>query len=117
MVELKVVRRQSHSLFLEWALLSDEATNSFISHYTLQYQTDHSNGGVEKTIQISSEKTNYQLRDLQPYTTYTIELFATNEHFSSETSKVEATTTEAGKSDEVFSKLTVVKLSSFLFLE
>ncbi|KAK2554980.1 Receptor-type tyrosine-protein phosphatase delta [Acropora cervicornis] len=97
-VKLKVVRRQSDSLFLEWLLLSDGATNSFISHYTLQYHTDHSNGGIERTIQISSEKTNYQLHDLQPYTKYTIELFATNKHFSSETSKVEAMTTEAAPS-------------------
>lgn len=109
MVDLKVVRRQSDSLFLEWQLLSDGATNSYISHYTLQYHTDHSNGGIERTIRISSEKTNYQLHDLQPYTKYTIELFATNKHFSSETSQVEAMTTEAGKSDEVFSELTVVK--------
>lgn len=108
-VDLKVVRRQSDSLFLEWQLLSDGATNSYISHYTLQYHTDHSNGGIERTIRISSEKTNYQLHDLQPYTKYTIELFATNKHFSSETSQVEAMTTEAGKSDEVFSELTVVK--------
>lgn len=97
-VKLRVVRRQSDSLFLEWLLLSDGATNSYISHYTLQYHTDHSNEGIERTIRISSEKTNYQLHNLQPYTKYTIELFATNKHFSSETSKVEAMTTEAAPS-------------------
>ena len=108
-VDLKVVRRLSDSLFVEWLLLSDEATNSFISHYTLQYQTDYSNGWIKTIPLIPSEKRSYQLRDLRPYTKYTIELYATNKHFSSETSRKTGWTTEAGKSVEVFSKLTVVK--------
>ncbi|XP_022808866.1 receptor-type tyrosine-protein phosphatase epsilon-like [Stylophora pistillata] len=64
-----------------------------LQHYTLQYRTDQDSHWSTKRI--SSEKSSFLLTDLQPYTWYTVQLLATNFHFTSDPSRVITRTGEA----------------------
>lgn len=55
------------------------------------------------TERISPQDNSYVLTDLQPYTLYTVQLLATNLHFTSDPSRVTAMTGAAGKIKTLYS--------------
>ena len=76
-----------------------------LRYYTLQYRMDQDSTWLKKTI--SSEVNSYVLTGLQPYTLYTVQLLATNMHFTSVPSRVTAKTGAAGKIETLYSVLVV----------
>ena len=66
---------------------------------------DQDSAWLKKTI--SPEDNSYVLTGLQPYTLYTVQLLATNLHFTSDPSRVTAKTGAAGKIGTLYSVLVV----------
>lgn len=96
-VKLEFQGGTAFSLSFTLRLLSDDRSNSFLQYYTLRYRKDDGNGWIKKISRISPSTTTYQITDLEPYTEYIVELYATNKHFTSEKSEVRARTTAYGK--------------------
>ena len=94
-VKLEAHSRSAFDLSFKWSLLSSDSSNYFLQYYTLQYHTVDSK--IRKVPKIPPKTTEYQLTNLQPYTRYIVELYATNKHFTSDPSRVEVMTTEAGE--------------------
>ncbi|XP_078353190.1 receptor-type tyrosine-protein phosphatase S-like [Oculina patagonica] len=92
-VKLEFQGGTAFSLSFTLRLLSDDRSNSFLQYYTLRYRKDDGNGWIKKISRISPSTTTYQITDLEPYTEYIVELYATNKHFTSEKSEVRARTT------------------------
>ncbi|KAJ7384342.1 hypothetical protein OS493_022455, partial [Desmophyllum pertusum] len=92
-VKLEAYSRSAFDLSFKWLLLSSDSSNYFLEYYTLQYRTVDSK--ISNVYIISPKTTEYQLTNLQPYTRYIVELYATNKHFISAPSRVEVMTTEA----------------------
>lgn len=96
-VKLEFQSGTAFSLSFTLRLLSDDRSNSFLQYYTLRYRKDDGNGWIKKISRISPSTTTYQITDLEPYTEYIVELYATNKHFTSEKSEVRAMTTAYGE--------------------
>lgn len=96
-VKLEFERSTPFTLSFTLRLLSNDRSNSFLQYYTLQYRTDDSNGWIKTISKISPTRPFYELTDLQPYTEYIVELYATNKHFTSDPSQVRAWTSAYGE--------------------
>lgn len=89
-VKLNLEARSTTSLSFTWSLLSDGMSNLHLQYYTLRYRMDQDSTWL--TERISSQVNSFVLTDLQPYTLYTVQLLATNLHFTSDPSRVTAMT-------------------------
>ena len=82
----------STTVSLEWTQPVNSG-RSTIKNYVLKYSEDEL---VWIAIELKAEKTNYVVSGLNPYTEYTFEIKAVNEHFSSKAKKLKKKTNEAG---------------------
>lgn len=99
-VKLNLEARSTTSLSFTWSLLSDSMSNLHLQYYTLRYRMDQDSTWL--TERISSQVNSFVLTDLQPYTLYTVQLLATNFHFTSDPSHVTAMTGAAGKIETLY---------------
>ena len=88
--------KEASPFTLTFTLTADDSSNS-LQYYTLQYRTDDSNGWIKKISKIPPTRTSYELRDLQPYTEYIVELYGTNKHFTSDSFQVKVRTSTHGE--------------------
>lgn len=93
-VQLYVLFTSSNQVLLKWSLLS--RGNSAVKRYLIRYSLGAGSPWINQ-VTISPAVTFYLMRDLKSSTKYHVELLATNEHFTSEPSVVEASTQKSGK--------------------
>ncbi|XP_032243017.2 tyrosine-protein phosphatase Lar isoform X2 [Nematostella vectensis] len=96
-ITLNVNVRTQNSLHVQWAV--SDTGQSKIMHFTLKYKlTGPKTSWVTLPI-LQAKISKYVVKELEPFTSYTLRLTATNEYFTSEPVDVTTMTTEAASSE------------------
>lgn len=99
-VSLKITVSGTTTLRFGWTVL--DSGQSDITGFTVQYRKVENNLKKWKSENLQAYDTEYELQGLEPYTSYEIQVFASNKYFTSEASLITGKTIEAGKKRKPF---------------
>ncbi|XP_031554998.1 receptor-type tyrosine-protein phosphatase F-like isoform X2 [Actinia tenebrosa] len=92
-VSLKITVSMIRSLRFGWTVL--DSGQSDITHFTVQYRKVGDEQKKWKSTSLQAYETEYELKDLEPYTSYEIRVLASNQYFTSDASYITGTTLES----------------------